>query len=468
MRNCRGRLFGLLAGLLMPAHLGAQTTGSRPVVASPWEASGPPVRVRHQYGLRECLALAQRNYPKIAEAKAKLDRKRGERQQASFAPFADLSATAGLGPAPTVRGTSLYSPNADVALSRDMALAWQVGVDGTLPLWTFGKLDSVRRAADANVRVGQQEVRQAQNEGKLAVRRAYYGAQLARDSRELVREAMRRIDQQLGSLARRVESGDADEVDLIKARMHRAELTARASEARKQERLALSGLKFLTGVKGTFSIPDQPLRQAAHQLRPLATYLAAARLHRPEVNMARAGVLAKRAQLELERSRFFPDVGVSLYWRWARAPEVTDQRNPFVVDSGNYHRYGAHFGLRWKLDFLSQSARLQQAKADLEQMRAVEQYALGGVAVEVEHAFEEAHDAARRMAAYDRAVGYARQWLIKIQQGIDVGMREEEDVIDPAKEYALKRFSLLSATLDYNLAVARLALATGWDGLVRD
>jgi outer membrane protein TolC len=149
----------------------------------------------------------------------------------------------------------------------------------------------------------------------------------------------------------------------------------------------------------------------------LPQYLSAARLYRPEINMARAGVVARKAQLRLEQSRYFPDLALGLSAKWARAPEVEDQLNPYVRDDGNYLRYGAALVLRWKLDFLPQSARLAQAQAQLEEMRATERFALGGVGVEVEQAFAEAADAARRLDAYTRATSYARQWLIKVQQG---------------------------------------------------
>jgi outer membrane protein TolC len=144
---------------------------------------------------------------------------------------------------------------------------------------------------------------------------------------------------------------------------------------------------------------------------------------------------------------------------------VVDQRNPFVRDDANRVFYGAALVLRWKLDFLPQSARVAQAEAQLEELRATERYALGGVGVEVEQAFAEVEDAAARLDAYSRATGYARQWLIKVQQGIDVGTFEDEDLVDPAREYAFKRFAQLTAIFDYNVSVAKLALATGWDAV---
>jgi outer membrane protein TolC len=247
--------------------------------------------------------------------------------------------------------------------------------------------------------------------------------------------------------------------------MQRADLEAKESEARKQEAIALSGLRFLIGAREQVRVPDIPLPEPKHRLAPLGYYLTAARLHRPEVNMAHAAIRAREAQVELERARFYPDLGLTLSGGWSEAPEITDQLNPFANDPGNYLRYGAALGLKWKIDFLPQSARLSQAEAQLEEIRATEQYAIGGVGVEVTTAYEEARDAERRLAAYEEAREYARRWLITVQQGLDIGAYDHDDVIAPAKEYALGRYNVINATYDYHIALARLAQATGWDAV---
>src|SRR5690606_469979 len=143
-----------------------------------------------------------------------------------------------------------------------------------------------------------------------------------------------------------------------------------------------------------------------------------------------------------------------------------DQRNPFANDPANFASYGFGLALRWKVDFLPQAARDAQAEAQLEEVRATERFALGGVGVEVEKAFAEAQAANRRLDAWTRASQFAKQWLIKVQQGIDIGTFDEEDIVDPSKEYALRKFSQMSATYDYNVALAQLAQATGWDGML--
>ena len=158
--------------------------------------------------LKRCLELAALNYPKVQEARARLAQKQAQLDQAYSAPYSDFTMTGGLGPAPTVRGTAVYSPDTDKALTSTMGIAWQLGVSGALPLWTFGKITNLWAAADAQVRVGEHEIRKEQNDVKVNVRRAYYGVQLARDALTLLREAGSRIDSYLGRMEKRVKDGE--------------------------------------------------------------------------------------------------------------------------------------------------------------------------------------------------------------------------------------------------------------------
>ncbi|HTM44991.1 MAG TPA: TolC family protein, partial [Polyangiaceae bacterium] len=414
--------------------------------------------------LRRCLELSTLNFPKVQEARAKAAKARAQLSEAHAAPFSEFTATGGLGLAPSVRGTGVYSPNSDVALSRSMGVAWQLGFEGVVPLWTFGKIDNAIDAAEAQTQVSAQEVLKAKHEVQMAVRQAYYGLQLSTDALYLVRSAMHRIDKYLERMEAKPDI-DTNDVDYVKVKMNRAELTARESEALKDTEIARATLAFLIGSAAPVQIVDEPLIPIKHTLSPLVRYLDAAKLYRPEINMAHAGLLARQAQLRMQQSRYFPDLGLGLSANWMRAPEIDDQRNPFVHDPANYLHYGVGLVMRWKLDFFSQSARAAQAQADLDAMQANEQYAMGGVGVEVQTAFQQASDAARRLDAYTEATRYAKRWLVSVQQGIDVGTFDDQDIVEPAKEYALKKFARMQATFDYNMALAKLALATGWDAV---
>jgi outer membrane protein TolC len=428
--------------------------------------TGPPAAApspSRGVSLRRCLELAESNHPNIWAARARLKTMRAQLDEAHFAPFSEFTATGGFGLAPTVRGNNIYSPNTEVYLSSSMGVFWRVGVEGVIPLWTFGKLTNLWRAAEAQIKVGENDVNKQKNLVKLDVRKAYFGLQLARDAGALLDEAAGKLDQALEHLDREVKAGNGDEIDLYKLRTFRFELDGRRSEAQRYQAIALASLRFLTGEGQGFDIGGEPLRPAKRTLGPVTQYLQAARINRPEVNMLRAGLVAREAQADLARSKYYPDIGIAIGASWSRAPLVADQLNPYIRDDANYLRYGAALAMRWQLDFLPDAARLAQANAAIEELRETERYALGGIGVEVETAYAQVADAQKREQAYGAAQRTARQWVIAVQQGIDVGTKEDADLVDAARQWALQRYNHLTATMDLNLAWSNLALATSWE-----
>jgi outer membrane protein TolC len=446
------------------------SSAAAPSPASPSQpAPAPPPAVAEANragkgtSLARCLELADRNHPNIWAARARLARMRAELAEAHLAPFSQFTVTGGLGLAPSVRGNDLYSPNTEVSLSSQMGVGWRIGVEGVVPLWTFGKLTNLWDAAEAQIKVGEFDVVKQKLQVRMDVRRAYFGLKLARDSMALLEDAGSRLDQAIAHLDEAIAAGNADEIDGFKLKTFRYELDGRKAEARRYEAIALSSLRFLTGEGDGFDVSSEPLRATSHHLLPAAQYLQAARVNRPDVNMARAGIVAREAQVALARSKYYPDLGLGLSAGWARAPEVTDQLNPFVRDDANYIRYGFALVLRWQLDLLPNAARVEQAQAQLEELRQTERYALGGIGVEVETAYAQVTDAEARERAYGMAEKTAKQWIIAVQQGIDVGVKEDADLVDAARQWAQQRFNHLTAIMDLDVAWSNLALTTAWD-----
>ena len=56
------------------------------------------------------------------------------------------------------------------------------GINGVIPLYTFGKIESAVDAAEAGVRVGEWDMEKSRQQMRLDVRKAWYGLQLARDA----------------------------------------------------------------------------------------------------------------------------------------------------------------------------------------------------------------------------------------------------------------------------------------------
>ena len=62
----------------------------------------------------------------------------------------------------------------------------------------------------------------------------------------------------------------------------------------------------------------------------------------------------------------------------------------------------------------------------------------------------------------------AKRWLVMVQEGIDVGTTEEKELLEPSRAYATNKFNQLNAVMELDMAMSRLAKATGWDAIAPD
>jgi outer membrane protein TolC len=299
----------------------------------------------------------------------------------------------------------------------------------------------------------------------MDVRRAYYGLLLARDAKYIVGDAVSRLRKGIDGLKDKLAKGErsVQETDVLRLEVFYEEVVARSGEPARGETYAMAALRFLTGIQTAFDVPDEPLKRPDRPLVDMAQYLAAARLFRPEINMARAGVIAREKFVEYNRARFFPDIGLGMGISYATAPSATTQVTAWANDPFNHFYYYAGFGIRWNLDVLPNAARVAQAEAQLEETRAMQRLALGGTMVEVENAYGVTVEAKLREEAWSRAEHKAKQWIVTVQDAIDLGTNDERALLEPLRFYANARLQHLTALMDLNVAMSELARVSGWD-----
>jgi outer membrane protein TolC len=443
------------------------TISARPSVAAA-ESETPASKSAHQYNLEQCLALADRNHPNIWAARARLAFAHAQLDEARFTPWSQWNANTQAGLLPTLTGTGFYTTtpvaHRNFTTFGDATPTLSAQFSGVIPLYTFGKITNAQRAADANVRVNEWDLERQRQLVRMDVRRAYFGVMLARDARYVISEAIKMLTSAIDHLKQRVakDEGGVSETDVYRLEYYQQEVTARSGEPSRGETYALAALRFLTGVQSGFDIVDKRLERPDRALGSVLQYLQAARLFRPEVNMARAGVIARERWVGFSRARLFPDIGLGFGAATTYSPSATYQ-TAWVDNPYNYFYYSAGFGARWTLDILPAAARVAQAEAQLEETRAIERLALGGTAVEVENAYAVAVEAKNREEAWGRAEQKSKQWIATTQDQIDLGTADERAMLEPLRIWGNSRINHLYALMDLNVALSDLARVSGWD-----
>lgn len=423
--------------------------------------------------LAELTRLAVDHYPglrarekAIAAAEARLD-------EATFSPFFRFEVEGGVGLAPQVTGSPIYSRDDQFPVDGGWQPVYRIGVSGAVPLWTFGKLSSLRDAARAGVEAAQADHAVGLGRVRRDVRLAYYALGAALDTLYLLDEGRKKLDEAQLKLEQALEDQEdaepGDETNVKRSDRYRltmaiAELDTAQAQAKRAEQSARRALELLTGVEHV-RITDCPLAAIATPTLDATTAEKKALEARPELSQLRAAQRARAAQQNAAEASFYPDLGLALWTDYSYGPGITDQNNPFIRDPANYFSVGAAVVAKWSLDLAGHITRLERADAERAQIDAQREEAELGIKLAAADASSAVAESKARVQTWTRAAKDGRKWFVETAQAYDLGTAEPKELLDAAKAYFNARGAQILAIKDFNSRVAALAYETAQDSL---
>jgi len=340
--------------------------------------------------------------------------------------------------------------------------AFNLGINLVQPIYTFGKIENARHAAEAGLDVARAQVDKDRQDVTFNVTRAYWLLKWARAAEATLDDGVTRLKSWLKKIDEDIDKGKTTytENDLIRIKLalDQAELTQLDVDKAKQ--LGLSGIRMLTD-EADADIDDSELDLAdAAEEPPLSYFEDAARTHRPEARMVIAGARAARANKALQLANLMPDLGIAASFTYAYASAVDDPQNGFM---NHPNALGAGFSLvlRYNLDVAERLASRAKASADERMAVQRRKQALGGIYIEIENAWLDARAARRRSEILGHSEKVARGWYNAVDQNVQVGVVEARDLVDAARSFFEYRMRHLQSIMDVNMAMATLKQTAG-------
>jgi len=416
--------------------------------------------------LEECIRKAVELSPEVAEAAYDIRRFEAKKQQAMGWYYPQVEVLAITAPSPRARGDQVSSPDD----STDPVLSGIFGrseITMIQPLYTFGKLDRFKKAAESGVEVARAARDKAISDIILRTKHLYYSIQLARNLRAHILDIKKIIRDALEEVEKRIEKGlpSADMVDRYKLKTFLGIVETRLSEVEKNLAIARDALKTMVGVQRDveFDIVDEPFLPLRISVMPVEEGISIARQMRPEFIQIDEAIEARKALVEAERRNYLPELFAGFKGSLAAASNRDRLHNPFVFDEFN-HAYATVFlGLKWTFDFGITKGRVMEAEAELNKLFERRRFAEEGIPFEVRKVYRELDQAERDIQATESACRNAKRWLVSATSNFEMGIGEAKDVADAIEMYALTRADYLKALYNERLAVANLYHVTGMD-----
>ena len=335
------------------------------------------------------------------------------------------------------------------------------------PLYTFGKIENYTKAAKANVEVKRGDVRLKRGETVLDVKRAYFGYLAARDGDRLLSDVKKRVDGTVDLVKQwlRDQNGNVRQSDLYALQSGSALIGRYLDEAGALEKVALDGLKVLTGagLGSDLTVADRALTPVEMPAMDLPALEQQALAKRPEMGQVEAGLRARRALVAANKANFTPNLYAGVAGFLSYAPNRDHLDNPYISDPFNDYGLSPVIGLKWDWSGGVQSAQVAQAEAELNALIAKAAQAREGIPYQVAeqyHQVEAYHDAVAHMEDASRS---ARRWMIASFADFEAGQTGGDKVVTAFQGYVLAHTQYLQTVFDYNMHVAQLLHVTGVD-----
>ncbi|MBU8894777.1 TolC family protein [Corallococcus sp. M34] len=435
--------------------------------------STAPAAKHQPLTLAQLVARARATDSRVAEATAELRKFQALYQQAKWAWFPKFEVTLGAGgPIPEARNNGLGGPpTTKASLEGDWNFG-KVGVtvfstgNAVLPLYTFGKLSALKKAGEQGPIVGAALRERARDEAGYQAAQAYYGYQLARAGVEQINDVSKRLE----DAGRRIDallaedSAQVSKLDTYKVRYFRQLVEARKAEAQQGMEFALTAIRLLANAAPgeSVTVVSEELALDSEVKPPtLEASVREAESRRPEISAITAGIIAREQEVKIREMSYYPDLGLAGFYdiRWTSS--ATRQLSPFAYDPYNERTAGIGLVMRGTFDIPVKDAQLEQARAELDKLRAQELQIHAGIQLEVTQVHGQLVAAYARAQAFNEAEKNARRWVTAAFAAFDLGTGDTRELVDAFTALAQASSDKAKSWHDVRLGLAGLARVTG-------
>jgi outer membrane protein TolC len=333
---------------------------------------------------------------------------------------------------------------------------FSAGVTVKQPIYTAGKVRNALKLAKESLLERDAASEAVRQQLTFSVLEAFNNLHLAIANLEVVRETQQQRKKHLEQARIRFNSGVATEIDVLRSQVNVANMEPDVIRAENRVRLARAGINNLivvdldapTVIAGTLEYRPWPnVKLADMQVKALQ--------RRPELEASRRQVEEARITLALANAE--KKLSIDFDGQWGSS--VREPQNMFDYD---FSRYNLSFNFKLPVfDSGRKAGLVMQAKARL---RAAEQRLAqleNSCKLEVKQAYDDMQSAAEAIAAALLSVSQAEKVLTMMQSNYQYGAATTLDVSDSQTALAEARNARIGATYIYEMAKARLRLASG-------
>ncbi|HOU50264.1 MAG: TolC family protein [Smithella sp.] len=411
------------------------------ILALPFYLKAAPPVPEVAYGLEQCIATALEKHPSLrASAGAvKASESRVGQAKAGYYPQLNLSS-----------GYQRIGPTTPHGETRDDFDQYSSSINLGMTLFDFGKTSTQVRIQNLNVNAARADYEDDVAQVILNVKNAYYNLLQTERNRDVAIDTMKQFQQHLDQANAFFRIGTKPKFDVTKAEVDVGNARLNVLKAENAVRVARMTLKDVMGIpeNADFPIVDNLAYQKSDLL--LNDALNAAYANRPDLQSVRARREAAERLIHLAQKGYYPTLSGSAGYGYSG----TD----FPLGSG----WNAGVALSFPLfSGLSTKYQVEEARANLEILKANEDSIRQAIRLDVEKAYLYVQDTVQQIALSEITVLQARDNYDLASGRYRAGVGSPIEVADATITLNNARANMNTALYNHKIAQAALEKAIG-------
>ncbi len=431
--------------------------------AASWSQNTETLDLSSKRTLRGAVEHALETHPIIQAERYRVERAELTVQEVlnKKRPNIDLDFKTGL--VPQAKGDIFESPDTNEDLD-NLGIFWRFDLDIVQPISTFGKISSARAAAEEGVAVHEYGLDFTAAKLGFEVVQAFWGFESANRGIGLAADLQKDYERLLKEVEQAADDPDSDVDDtrLFEVQSFEYQITDSQRQVFKNQEIADAYLEILLGWKGLEADSFEPVETPGLPDEDMLDLLITkAMTESPPIQQARSGLRALDAKVELAEASRWPDIFLALSGAYARAPNRTDIKSPFILDPFNLRTIGGFLGLRWNLKFADH--RLEISQSTVDRSEAIDQLSVleDRLTIEVTRVYAEAKALSDLFGAAKRSEQAAKRWLRLSGDNWDLGLGSVDRLVKAYRQYYDLAAIVIEQEARYHISLARLALTLG-------
>jgi outer membrane protein TolC len=429
----------------------AQPPGSTP---PPGQAAAGAVRLT----LDDAIARAVQTSHRIGEGQARQEAATAAIGSRAAATMPFVSAMAGYTRTNHVVPFGLPPQNPTAIIYPDIPDNWRTRLDMQWPVYTFGRFESLERAARNEATAAEKDVNTFTADVRFDAKRAFWTLVTASESVRVVEEALALVEAHLRDVRNMRAAGLLAPNDVLSVEAQRSRQQVQLIEARNMRSVAEADLRRVTGLEPGVAVTVDAVLEGPQASLPLYDdLLAAARAARPERQALQARVDAIGERRNAAAAGLKPTLAVAAGFDYAKPnPRIFPRTNEWHTswDVGFNVAWPLWDGGRVKADVAEAAANQRAVVQRLAEFDSVLDFEVNQRRLDVEAARESIRAAADEVTA-------AAEARRVVDERFKAGLVTNTEVLDAQQALLIAQFDRTRALATARLAEARLDRTLG-------